>query len=154
MTADQIDRVREMAHSSELWAKQSRELPFSEPGDGDESEADALALRALLAAVERGESQIRGLEKAVTQIARENRSLEKRLNQPEQGDAVRVLEEARAGVDALRCTVEVRRLHRAIRVALRLLRRPVGQHHPHAGEAVKVLERAIQPRLRKDEKER
>jgi hypothetical protein len=64
------------------------------------------------------------------------------------------IDRVREMADALRYTVEVRRLHRAIRVALRLLRRPVGQHHPHAGEAVRVLERAIQPRLRKDEKER
>lgn len=49
---------------------------------------------------------------------------------------------------------EIRRLRRAIRAALRLLRHPVGQHHPHAGEAVRVLERAMQPRLRKDDKER
>jgi hypothetical protein len=42
----------------------------------------------------------------------------------------------------------VKRLRRAIHAALRLLRRPVGQHHPHAGEAVRVLGRAIETKAR------
>ena len=39
---------------------------------------------------------------------------------------------------------EIRRIRRAIHAALRLLRHPVGQHHVHAGEAARVLGKAIE----------